>query len=140
MALESAECLGSWEAKGLDHQGLKSEDSGMGIMLLETFDPQTDRIIDPSAGFDDALGCYIGAVGRIHRALPPGKMLSGQRVLQGIRRLAGDAQRSTESIQGAITSALGLARRIKSQRRAPSRRESMGRDGKTQDKRTRDSG
>lgn len=31
------------------------------------YDPQTDRIFDTSAGFDGALACYTGIVGRIQQ-------------------------------------------------------------------------
>jgi hypothetical protein len=29
-----------------------------------------DRVIDPSAGFDEALACYTGAMRQIEKALP----------------------------------------------------------------------
>lgn len=34
------------------------------------YDPQIDRIIDPSAGFDEASACYTGTTRRIRHALP----------------------------------------------------------------------
>jgi hypothetical protein len=33
------------------------------------YDPQIDRVIDPSAGFEDALACYA-AMRKIHKTLP----------------------------------------------------------------------
>jgi hypothetical protein len=36
------------------------------------YDPQIDRVIDPSTGFDDALACYSGAMRQIRQRLPPG--------------------------------------------------------------------
>ena len=33
------------------------------------YDPQLDRIVDPAAGFDDALACYAGAMREIHPTL-----------------------------------------------------------------------
>lgn len=32
-------------------------------------DPQIDRVLDPSAGFDDALSCYTGAMRQRHQTL-----------------------------------------------------------------------
>ena len=34
------------------------------------YDPQIDCLIDPSAGFEDSLACYTGAIGQIHKTLP----------------------------------------------------------------------
>jgi hypothetical protein len=34
------------------------------------YDSQIDRVIEPSAGFDDALACYSGAMRQIHKASP----------------------------------------------------------------------
>ncbi len=34
------------------------------------YDPQLDRIVDPSAGFEDALACYAAAMREIHPTLP----------------------------------------------------------------------
>jgi len=34
------------------------------------YDPQVDRVIDPSAGFEEALTCYVGTMRQIHAALP----------------------------------------------------------------------
>jgi hypothetical protein len=36
------------------------------------YDPQIDRVLDPSEGFEDSLSCYTGAVRTIHEVLPPG--------------------------------------------------------------------
>jgi hypothetical protein len=36
------------------------------------YDPQVDRVIDPSAGFDEVLACYAGAMRQIHQTLPAG--------------------------------------------------------------------
>jgi len=36
------------------------------------YDPQVDRVIDPSAGFDEALACYAGAMRQIHKILAAG--------------------------------------------------------------------
>lgn len=37
------------------------------------YDPQIDRTIDPTAGFDDALACYTGTMKRIGETFPAGK-------------------------------------------------------------------
>ena len=34
------------------------------------YDPQIDRVLDPSAGFDEPLSCYAGAMQQIHQTLP----------------------------------------------------------------------
>ena len=34
------------------------------------YDPQLDRVLDPSTGFDDALSRYSGAMQQIHQTLP----------------------------------------------------------------------
>jgi hypothetical protein len=36
------------------------------------YDPQIDRVIEPSASFDDALACYSGAMRQIRQSPPPG--------------------------------------------------------------------
>jgi len=36
------------------------------------YDPQTDRVIDPASGFEDALASYTGVTSRIHQILPTG--------------------------------------------------------------------
>ncbi len=64
------------------HEGDKAADtfreiwSYLEIISRETgyliHDPQIDRVIDPSAGFDDALTCYSGAMRQIHKTLPVG--------------------------------------------------------------------
>lgn len=35
------------------------------------YDPQIDRVFEPSTGFDDALACYIGTVQEIRQKLVP---------------------------------------------------------------------
>ena len=62
------------------HEGDKAADTFRGIWsYLEIisreagyliYDPQIDRVLDPSAGFDDALSCYTGAMRQIHKTLP----------------------------------------------------------------------
>jgi len=34
------------------------------------YDPQIDRVLEPSAGLDDALSCYTGAMRQTHQTLP----------------------------------------------------------------------
>jgi hypothetical protein len=34
------------------------------------YDPQIDRVLDTSAGFDDSLACYRGVVGQMQQKLP----------------------------------------------------------------------
>jgi hypothetical protein len=62
------------------HEGDKAEDTFREIWgYLEIisreggyliYDPQTDLIIDPASGFEDALDCYTGGMRTIHQTLP----------------------------------------------------------------------
>jgi hypothetical protein len=66
------------------HDGDKAEDTFRDIWgYLEIisreagyliYDPQIDRVIEPSAGFDAALACYSGVMRQIQQALPKSSM------------------------------------------------------------------
>jgi len=61
------------------------------------YDPQTDRVFEPSTGFDEAMQLYTGTVRRLHEALPPGRTLSARGLFEGVRNFVGHTRRSKPS-------------------------------------------